>query len=118
MAAAFEVLMATPPAPNGRRVAILGDMLELGAAADRLHMALAEDANLAQVDVVHCVGAHMAHLHKALPAARAGQAFGSAAKVNKALPSLLQTGDVVLVKGSLGARMVDVVQAVRGRCGR
>src|SRR5207237_5233608 len=54
--AALAVLGATPPADGGRRVAVLGDMLELGAASERLHRELAEPLAAAEVDHVFLVG--------------------------------------------------------------
>ncbi|MBV8538200.1 MAG: UDP-N-acetylmuramoyl-tripeptide--D-alanyl-D-alanine ligase, partial [Alphaproteobacteria bacterium] len=72
MRASFEVLKAAAPGPGGRRIAVLGDMLELGLAAAALHADLAEPLAAAGVDLVFTCGAHMQHLHDALPPARRG----------------------------------------------
>ena len=69
MAAAFAVLAAAMPAAGGRRVAVLGDMLELGDAAGRLHRELAGPLDAAGVDRVFLVGSEMAALDEALPEA-------------------------------------------------
>ena len=72
VAASLEVLAASNPTGRGRRVAILGDMLELGAEAEALHAGLAGVPGMAAVDLVHTAGALMAHLHAALPENRRG----------------------------------------------
>ncbi|TMJ54645.1 MAG: UDP-N-acetylmuramoylalanyl-D-glutamyl-2, 6-diaminopimelate--D-alanyl-D-alanine ligase, partial [Alphaproteobacteria bacterium] len=70
--AALAVLGATPPADGGRRVAVLGDMLELGAASERLHRELAEPLTAAKVDRVFLVGEAVGVLYDALPKAKRG----------------------------------------------
>src|SRR5262249_33832964 len=65
--AALAVLGATPTGDGGRRVAVLGDMLELGSASERLHRALAEPLAAAKVDRVFLVGEAVGALHDALP---------------------------------------------------
>ncbi|MFO1071688.1 MAG: UDP-N-acetylmuramoylalanyl-D-glutamyl-2,6-diaminopimelate--D-alanyl-D-alanine ligase [Geminicoccaceae bacterium] len=108
MAAALALLGQLP----GRRVAVLGDMLELGEAAPLLHAGLAQAVLAAGVDLVFTCGAAMAELHAALPAAlRGGHAEDSAA-LAPAVRAALRPGDVVLVKGSLGSRMARIVAAI------
>lgn len=113
MAAAFEVLAATPPGPGGRRLAILGDMLELGPAEAAEHAALAAHPALARVDAVHCVGPRMAHLHAALPLGRAGLCLPDVGALAPHLPGLLSAGDVLLVKGSKGSLVSRAVEMLR-----
>jgi UDP-N-acetylmuramoyl-tripeptide--D-alanyl-D-alanine ligase len=113
VAAALEVLAAATPEPGGRRIAVLGDMLELGAAGPALHAAIADHPGLAWIDMVHCVGPMMAHLHGALPEARRGVHCDTAEAMAEALPPLLRGGDVVLLKGSKGIRVARVVDALR-----
>jgi UDP-N-acetylmuramoyl-tripeptide--D-alanyl-D-alanine ligase len=108
MAAAIAVLGAQP----GRRVAVLGDMLELGAAAPELHARLAAPLAEAGVDRVFCCGPAMAHLDAALPPARRGGHAADAAALAPVVRAALEPGDVVLVKGSLGSRMGRVVEAL------
>jgi len=113
MAVALEVLAATEPRRGGRRVAILGEMLELGPTEAALHAGLAELPGLRAADTAILVGARMAALEAVLPPAQRGGFFADAAAAIAALPQLIGPGDVVLVKGSLGSRVVQIVQALR-----
>jgi UDP-N-acetylmuramoyl-tripeptide--D-alanyl-D-alanine ligase len=112
MRAAFQVLGAARPGPGGRRVAVLGDMLELGPEAPRLHAGLAEALAGAGIDQAFTCGPNMAHLQAALPGRlRAGHAPNS----EQLIPLVragLRSGDVVVVKGSNGSRMGRVVDAL------
>ncbi len=113
MEAALEVLSVTAPGPRGRRVAILGDMLELGPEEGRMHTDLARSRWLAQVDVVHCVGPRMRALWQALEADKQGRWVDDAGDLAAQASALVNPGDVVLVKGSLGIRVGQVVDALR-----
>jgi len=106
--AALAVLGQTP----GRRIAVLGDMLELGPASGELHAGLAAPIDAAAVDLVFTCGPHMQRLHEALPAARRGCHAADSATLAPALLTALRPGDAVLVKGSLGSRMARVVSAL------
>lgn len=112
LGAALEVLALHTP-EGGRRVAILGDMLELGPDEAALHAGLADHPAMPAVDVVHCAGPRMAHLWAALPDAKRGMQVETAAEMLDRLPELASAGDVVLVKGSLGARLGPIVNALR-----
>ncbi|MEA2756016.1 MAG: UDP-N-acetylmuramoyl-tripeptide--D-alanyl-D-alanine ligase, partial [Aliidongia sp.] len=109
MAAAFAVLAAACPQANGRRIAVLGDMRELGTQATALHAALAEPLGTV-ADLVFTAGPLMRHLHDALAPARQGAWQPDAAKLLPFLLDTLRPGDVVTVKGSLGSRMIDIVK--------
>lgn len=112
MHAAFDVLSRLQPESGGRRIAVLGDMLELGQEADRLHAELAEPLAEAGTDLVFTCGPHMAALDKALPAGcSAGHSPDSAALAAR-LAEAVRPGDVILVKGSFGSRMARVVEAL------
>lgn len=113
MAAALEVLAATKPGPNGRRIAILGDMLELGPSEVALHRAIAGHSALQSVDLVHCVGPRMTALYEALPPRKRGKRVDQAEVLGKIAHSLVRPGDVVLVKGSKGSYVSRVVDALR-----
>ena len=113
MAAAFALLAAARPGPGGRRVAILGDMLELGPTEIADHVALAAHPALAAVAVIHCVGPRMAHLHAALPPERQGRAVARVEDLGTNLASLVRPGDVVLVKGSKGSLVSRAVDMLR-----
>lgn len=119
MCAAFEVLGQATTGPTttgrrGRRIAILGDMLELGARARDMHLALAQPLQDAGIDLVLTCGPEMAALQDALPAAlRGGHAADSSALAPIATATLA-AGDVVSIKGSLGSRMKLLVEALTG----
>ncbi len=112
MAAAFAVLGQARPGPGGRRIAVLGDMLELGDQRDPLHAGLAAPLLAAGVDLVFACGTGMAALIAALPADKRGAHTAESAQLAQRLLAALRPGDVVLVKGSLGSRMARVVEAL------
>lgn len=113
MRAAFEVVARTQPGAGGRRVAVLGDMLELGAQSAEMHRGLANPLESAGIDLVFTCGPAM----KALQAALAPDVRGGHAADSRALTALvvrsIRPGDVVMVKGSLGSRMAVVVEALK-----
>jgi len=113
MGAALEVLAKATPNTGGRRVAILGDMLELGPQETAIHKGLAALPWFAALDVVHCVGPLMRGLYEALPEARRGAWFETATEAREALNTLVGPGDVVLIKGSKGAKVSLLVDALR-----
>jgi len=98
MVAALDSLKARPVA-KGRRIAILGDMLELGDEAPSYHTALAK--HLDGIDGVYCVGPLMHHLYGLLPKDKGlGWHEDPATLEPQQVASLLRGGDVVVVKGS------------------
>jgi UDP-N-acetylmuramoyl-tripeptide--D-alanyl-D-alanine ligase len=109
MRAALDVLGANAPEKGGRRIAVLGDMLELGPDSARLHAELAEPIAAARVDLVFTVGAEMRALWDALPKSRRGAHTATSTEMAALLPARLAAGDVVTVKGSYGSRMREVV---------
>ncbi|MCU4652872.1 UDP-N-acetylmuramoyl-tripeptide--D-alanyl-D-alanine ligase [Roseibacterium sp. SDUM158016] len=113
LAAGLDVLAAAEPQGRGRRIAVLGDMLELGTSAPEIHAEVADLPAMARVDMVHTAGPLMEHLHAALPASRRGLHAETAAELARLLPRELRAGDVVLVKGSKGSRVSGVVDALR-----
>lgn len=108
VAAALDVLGAM----TGRRVAVLGDMLELGPDGPAMHAGLAAAVEAARVDLVLTCGSLMRHLHDALPASRRGPHAPDSASLAPAVAQTLRPGDAVLVKGSLGSRMQRIVDAL------
>ena len=119
MAAALEVLAAATPRNGvgrivrGRRVAILGDMLELGPDEIAMHAGLAGNADLARADLVHCAGMRMRALYDALPEPARGRWAATAEELAAQVNQLVDAGDVVLVKGSKGSKVSLVVDAIR-----
>jgi UDP-N-acetylmuramoyl-tripeptide--D-alanyl-D-alanine ligase len=118
MRAAFSVLGATEPGPGGRRVVVLGDMLELGDASERLHRELAEPLVAAKVDRAFLVGEAMAALHRALPERMRGGLWRSAEGSISTLFRFLEPGDVVTVKGSRAVRVSELVECLQARSAR
>ena len=108
--AALAVLAAQPAK---RRVAVLGDMLELGEFGPALHAGLAPDA--ARADMVFACGPLMGHLFEALPPERRGAHVPDAKSLAPLVAAALRDGDAVLVKGSLGMRMAEIIRALTER---
>ncbi len=119
MAAALDLLIGAVPengvgrVAKGRRIAILGDMLELGPTEGALHAAIAAHPGLEAVDTVHCVGPRMKALWQALPRAQRGEWVETATELLPRVRSLIDPGDVILVKGSKGIKVSAVVDALR-----
>jgi UDP-N-acetylmuramoyl-tripeptide--D-alanyl-D-alanine ligase len=112
MAAAIALLGQAPVGQRGRRIAVLGDMLELGAAGAGLHRALAAPLQDANVDLVFCSGPLMHALWEALPSSRRGGYAETAAVLEAGVLEAIHDGDVVMVKGSLGSKMAPIVKAL------
>jgi UDP-N-acetylmuramoyl-tripeptide--D-alanyl-D-alanine ligase len=117
MAAALAVLAAAEPAAGGRRIAVLGDMLELGAATAALHRQLAEPLAAARTDRVFLVGTAMAALFEALPEPLRAGLWRCPEAAIPALFEFLRPGDVVLVKGSHAAHLDLIVERLRSPLG-
>lgn len=113
MQAAFKVLALIDPGRNGRRIAILGDMLELGADGAKIHAELALPLKAANIDLVYTCGALMKNLHNALPNDNRKFHAENSLELGQIVPDVLVPGDVVMVKGSLGSKMNVVVEALR-----
>ena len=113
LAASLDVLAAIPT--TGRRVAILGDMLELGPTEAELHARIADLPAIDAVHLVHCAGPRMHALWRALPEARRGLWFETADEMAAQGEALVQDGDIVLVKGSKGSLVSRVVDMLRAR---
>ena len=117
MAAALEVLAASDPQEQSRqgprRIAILGDMLELGQEEAQIHAQLADNNHLLTLDVVHCVGPRMRACYDALPAEIRGRWVQEAQELALGLGELIAPGDRVLVKGSLGSKVSLIVDLIR-----
>jgi UDP-N-acetylmuramoyl-tripeptide--D-alanyl-D-alanine ligase len=111
--AALALLGQTPIGPRGRRIAVLGDMLELGPRGAALHRSLIAGVNANAVDLVFCCGPLMRALWQALPASRRGGYAEDAAALEAQVLFAIHPGDVVMVKGSLGSRMAPIVKALQ-----
>jgi UDP-N-acetylmuramoyl-tripeptide--D-alanyl-D-alanine ligase len=119
MAASLDVLGVAQPSDNlgrrrrGRRVAVLGDMLELGPLEQSLHQEIADHPAMERLDRVHCVGPRMRALYDVLPSRLRGEWVAEAPELAARARELVDAGDVVLVKGSKGSRVSLVVDAIR-----
>jgi len=115
MRAALAVLGQARIAPGGRRIAVLGDMLELGAAAAELHRGLIAAVLANDLDLVFCAGPLMKALWEALPSERRGGYAETAAALEPQVIDMIADGDAVMVKGSLGTQMGPIVKALARR---
>ena len=108
--AAIAVLGAADITLGGRRIAVLGNMLELGPDSGRLHAELVDPLVKAKIARVYTVGDDMALLHAALPARMRGEHRATSTEMAEIIAAALRPGDVVTVKGSLGSRMAIIVK--------
>jgi UDP-N-acetylmuramoyl-tripeptide--D-alanyl-D-alanine ligase len=115
MAAALDVLGAAPVGPQGRRIAVLGDMLELGPTAPELHRGLIEAVKANHVDLVYCCGPLMRNLWDALSTGKRGGYAGNSEALESMVTGAVRAGDAIMVKGSLGSKMKTIVNAVEKR---
>ncbi len=115
MRAALSLLGSAGPGKRGRRIAVLGDMLELGETSPELHKSLLTPIDEARVDAVYACGPMMAHLWEALPAQKRAVYAETSAGLTDALLNDVRSGDVVMVKGSLGSKMIPIVEALKSR---
>lgn len=112
MRVSIETLGRIEPGVRARRIAVLGDMLELGDSANELHRDLAVPLARADIDLVYACGPHMRVLFDALPADRQGHYAETSDGLITLLSESIQSGDVVMVKGSNGSRMKPIVEAL------
>lgn len=98
---------------KGQRVAILGDMLELGPEGPELHRMLAETVHSLPIDTAVTCGPLMRNLHDALPPAKKGPHFDTADEAAAEIKNLVKAEDCVLIKGSNGMKMTRIVEAIR-----
>jgi UDP-N-acetylmuramoyl-tripeptide--D-alanyl-D-alanine ligase len=115
MRAAIALLAQAAVGPRGRRIAVLGDMLELGASGVALHRELAEPVRAHDIDLVFCCGPLMHALWEALPSERRGGYAESAEALESELVAVVRPGDAVMVKGSLGSRMATITKGLVSR---
>ena len=95
-----------------RRIAILGDMKELGASEIDYHKKIASLAVISKLDCIHTVGPLMEYLHDILPEERRGFHFKKSIDVVPFLDTILKGGDCLLLKASLSVGMKEISDAV------
>lgn len=115
MRAALTAMATAPRERWGRRIAVLGDMLELGPKAGGLHRGLKEAIDAAGVDLVFAAGPLMKQLYETLPAAKQGKWAEKSEMLREPLLGEVRAGDAVMIKGSNGSRMGLLVQALKNR---
>jgi UDP-N-acetylmuramoyl-tripeptide--D-alanyl-D-alanine ligase len=115
MGAAIALLGQALPAARGRRIAVLGEMRELGSQSPALHAALAQPLVEAKVDKVFLAGPLMRALWEALPKGQRGGYAESAAELEPLFFDAVEAGDVIMVKGSNASRMGPLVEALKAR---
>jgi UDP-N-acetylmuramoyl-tripeptide--D-alanyl-D-alanine ligase len=112
MQAAIALLGHADVAARGRRIAVLGDMLELGPSGADLHRRLIEPVVAQGIDLVFCCGPLMHSLWEALPSERRGGYAETSAALEPQVLAAIRPGDAIMVKGSLGSRMAPIVKAL------
>lgn len=113
MRAAFALLSSTEVGINGRRIALLGDMLELGQEAETFHAGLASSIEEQGIDLVYACGPLMRALFEALPRGRKGAWFSTSQELASFIVEQIRRGDALMVKGSNGSRMRLVVEEIK-----
>jgi UDP-N-acetylmuramoyl-tripeptide--D-alanyl-D-alanine ligase len=117
MRAALANLGAVELGRGARRIAVLGDMKELGEKGPGLHADLAEPIGTNKIDLVFAAGSLMQNLVDALPKAKVAAHTQTSAELVDAVLAAVRPGDAVTVKGSLSMKMALVVKALKERYG-
>jgi len=113
MNAAIDMLGMMPPKDGGRRIAVLADMLELGAISARCHAELASPLLRAGADRIFTLGEQARALRQALPAARLAVHSDNVEQLGLAVESALQPGDVVMIQGSRATGISEVAERLK-----
>jgi UDP-N-acetylmuramoyl-tripeptide--D-alanyl-D-alanine ligase len=112
MRAALALLGQALLGPGGRRIAVIGDMLELGPTSEDLHRGLIDAIRHNGIDLIYCAGPLMAALWDVLPPARRGGYAKTATELEPQVVAAVRAGDVIMVKASAGSRMAPIVKAL------
>lgn len=115
MVAAFNLLSTVSKSRKGRKIAVLGDMLELGQFSSDLHTGLAKSLDEAGIDLLYAAGPLMHSLWLAVPPEKRGGYAETSAGLCGSMISAMKAGDSVVIKGSNGSKMGLVVEALRQR---
>ncbi len=114
MVAALALLGSAPTSrQGGRKIAVLGDMLEMGEGGISHHAGLAQPIAANNVDLIFASGAQMKALWDALPAKSRGAYAETSSVLLPQVLAALKPGDTVLVKGSNGAKMSVIIEALK-----
>ncbi len=112
MEAALNVLASFDDVKTKRRIAVLGDMLELGKQSKKLHEGLAKFVSSSKADLVFLVGPEMEHLAKILPKEKLGGHYPDITNLAERLKVVFKAGDVVVFKASNSMRFSKIVQEI------
>ncbi|MEZ5812071.1 MAG: UDP-N-acetylmuramoylalanyl-D-glutamyl-2,6-diaminopimelate--D-alanyl-D-alanine ligase [Rhizobiaceae bacterium] len=112
MAAALELLKNAPVSARGRRIAVLGDMLELGSHSARLHAGLAGAVAEAEAEQVFLGGEEMAALSTSLPDGIRSEYRASAGDLCDLVINAVRPGDAIMIKSSNGIGFSKIVDAL------
>ena len=115
--AMLAVLARIEPGAGGRRLLVLGDMRELGEEADAYHAGLADAVSASGAAQVFLCGPHMAALWRKLEPAQRGVHRPDSAALAGDVVAAVRAGDVIAVKGSLGSKMKNIVDAILAASG-
>ena len=96
-----------------RRIAVLGDMLELGVSEVQEHVNISRFARLDKIDKIYCVGSRMRKLYDVLPSIKRGFWSETAKEMQHVLVKKLKDGDIVMIKGSFSMSMNTIVKKLK-----
>ncbi len=96
-----------------RRIAVLGDMLELGFSEVKEHINISKFASLDKIDKIFCVGTRMRKLYDVLPYPKRGVWTETALEMQNVLVNKLNNGDIIMVKGSFSMGMNTIVNKLK-----
>ena len=113
MAAAIATLGRAAPGKGGRRIAVLGDMLELGPSGGELHAGIAQPLQQHGVDLLFASGPFMRHLWESVAETQRGGYASASNEIAETVAKAIRPGDIVMIKGSYGSKMRIVVDALR-----
>jgi len=97
---------------GGRKIAVMGDMRELGSLSQKRHEELLECLLENKIDLVFCCGPYMASLFALLPESLKGGYAPTSSELTPLVLQEVQSGDIISVKASLGTRVKPIVEAL------
>lgn len=116
MKASLTVLSQTVPKDNGRRIAVLGDMLELGDMSQQLHSMVGDFVGKSKADTLFCYGTQAENIGRvALNYGKDVKFFTDKSILNTVLTDFLKPNDVVLFKASRGMKLEDTINYIYER---
>lgn len=108
-----QIFDATTGRPRRSRIAVLGDMLELGKKEIEEHVKISKFPKLDNIDKIYCVGSRMKELFNVLPVSKKGLWTETAEEMKDVLVKKLKNGDIVMIKGSFSMRMNKIVSKLK-----